>query len=54
MSRQLQLEVKQLTKEDREQLLHSAEFTIRVPVGQGLAMRCDVGLPWHQLRELRK
>jgi hypothetical protein len=53
-NQQLQLEVKSLTRDDRERLLRSAGFTIHVPVGQGLAMRCDVGLPWNQLRELRK
>ena len=52
--RQLQLELKSFTKEDREKLLRGAGFTISVPAGQGLAMRCGVGLPWNQLRELRK
>ena len=41
-NRQLQLELKAFTKEDREQLLHGAGFTISVPAGQGLAMRCGV------------
>jgi hypothetical protein len=53
-NKQLQLEVKSLPKASREQLLHDAGFSVHVPAGQGLAMRCDVGLPWNQLRQLRK
>lgn len=69
--RQLQLELKSLSRANREQLLNDAGFSVKVPagknhkchekvdtfslyVGQGLAMRCDVGLPWSQLRQLRK
>ena len=49
---QLELEVRSLPSEDREKLLHSAGIKFKVPAGQGLAMRCDTGLPWNQLREL--
>ena len=51
---QLHLEVKSMKRSEREELLRSAGFTINVPVGQGLAMKCSVGLPWNQLGELRK
>ena len=47
-SRQLQLEVKSLPREEREQLLHGPGFHISVPMGQGLAMKYDVGLSWHK------
>ena len=53
-SRQLQLEVMTLPRYDRQQLLHSAGLNLHVPAGQGLAMKCDVGVPWHKLRALRK
>ena len=53
-SRQLQMEMKSLPCKEREQLLHGAGFGVSVPVGQGLAMKCDVGLPWNKLRVLRK
>ena len=53
-SRQLQLEVKQLPLEERQQLLRGSGFLSSVPVGEGLAMKCDVGLPWNKLRVLRK
>ena len=48
-NRQIQLEVKRLPREDRQQLLRSAGLNLRVPEGQGLAMKCDVGLPWNKL-----
>ena len=51
---QLELEVRSLPSEEREKLLHSAGIKFKVPAGQGLAMRCDIDLPWNQLRELRK
>ena len=53
-NRQLQLEVKRLPHEDRLELLRNAGLNLHVPEGQGLAMKCDVGLPWNKLRALRK
>ena len=53
-SRQLQLEIKNLPQNDREELLRSIGFNLQVPAGQGLAIKCDVGLPWNKLRTLRK
>ena len=52
-NRQLQLQVKRLPREDRKQLLCSAGLNLHMPEGLGLAMKCDVGLPWNKLRALR-
>ena len=52
--KQRRLEVKALPCEEREKLLHSAGLNVDVPEGQGLALRCDIDLPWNKLRVLKK
>ena len=52
--KQMQLVVKALPCEEREKLMRSAGLNVDVPEGQGLAMRCNVGLPWNKLRVLKK
>ena len=48
--KQIRLEVKGLPCEERERLLHSAGLNVNVPEGQGLAMKCDVGLTFEEVR----
>ena len=50
---QLQVEVQSLTKDERQQLLRDASFSVDIPAEVGLALKADLGLPWRKLRVLR-
>lgn len=51
---QLQEEIKHLSKEERQDLLKKAGFTLEVSPEQGLAMKADLGIPWNKLRIIRR
>jgi hypothetical protein len=51
---QLQVEVQSLTKDERQQLLRDAGFSVDIPAEVGLALKADLGLPWRKLRMLRR
>ena len=51
---QLQEEMKHLNKQERQQLLLDAGFTLDISPEQGLAMKADLGIPWNKLRVLRR
>lgn len=53
-STQLREEIKHLSKTERQELLHTAGFTLDIPPEQGLAMKADLGLPWNKLRIIRR
>lgn len=55
---QLSHELHSVEREDREKLLEeikkTGKFLIRVPVQVSLAMKADMGIPWNQIRLLRR
>jgi hypothetical protein len=51
---QLQVEVQSLTKDERQQLLRDAGFSVDIPAEVGLALKADLALPWRKLRMLRR
>ena len=52
---QLQDEVGTLTEDERQQLLlQSKPLRIQIPVKEGLAMKADLGIPWNEMRTLRR
>ena len=51
---QLRLEVKALSKEDRQKLLISAGVTASLVATQALAIKSELALPWYRLRILHK
>ena len=53
-SRQLQLEVKAMPKEDRQKLLEEAGFGVEMDATQVLAIKADLAIPWYRLRILRR
>ena len=56
-SKQLEHEVKLLTKAERETLLESAMGdmpAIAIPADQVLAMKADLSITWNKLRVLRR
>ena len=52
---QLQDEVGILDKGERRQLLlQSKPLQVQMPVEEGLAMKADLGIPWNEMRTLRR
>lgn len=51
---QFREEIRHLSKSERQDLLHSAGFTLDIPAEQGLAMKADLGIPWNKLRVIRR
>lgn len=51
---QLGLEIKALSKSEREDLLKNVQLPITVPADHALAIKADLALPWSKLRVLRK
>lgn len=51
---QLQMEIKALTKSEREDLLKTAQLPITVPANHALAIKADLAMPWNKLRLLRR
>ena len=52
---QLQDEVGILGEDDRRQLLlQSKPLQVQIPVDEGLAMKTDLGIPWNEMRTLRR
>lgn len=47
-------ELKVIPKEEREQLMKAANFTISIPPEEGLAMKSDLCIPWRKLRLMRR
>jgi len=50
----MEAEMKCLTKEERDQLLHQAQLPVVIPCDHALAIKADLGLPWNKLRILRR
>ena len=50
----LQDEIRALTKEEKQQLLHDAGITVDVQPIHELAMKSMLGIPWYRLRILRR
>ncbi len=53
-SSQLQNEVKCLGKEEWQNLLADAGFTVEFQQKHGLAVKVDLGMTWYKVRELRR
>lgn len=53
---QLSREVKACSKEEREAILEELQdgFKVQIPTTHALAMKADLGIPWHKLRAIRK
>ncbi len=51
---QMREEIRHLNKNERQELLHDAGFTLNIAPEQGLAMKADLGLPWNKLRIVRR
>ena len=47
-------EVRALSAEQKQQLLHSAGIKLNIEPTQGLAIRSMIGLPWYRLRILSR
>ncbi|KAL5515747.1 hypothetical protein EMCRGX_G000956 [Ephydatia muelleri] len=47
-------EVRALSAEQRQQLLHSAGIKLNIEPTQGLAIKSMIGLPWYRLRTLSR
>lgn len=50
----LEAELAHQPKTVRQQLMVAAGIKVKVPEGQGLAMKASLGLPWNTLRHLRR
>ena len=44
----------ELSTSDRKLLLEKAGIKPDIPVGQGLAMKAELSIPWNKLRHLRR
>ena len=53
-SEQLQDELGHMTREDREAILHEAALPVKIPTEHGLALKCDLQLPWNRMRAIRR
>ena len=49
---QLSLEVRALSREDRQKLLGEAGVTVTLDATQSLAIKSELALPWYRLRIL--
>ena len=47
-------EMKILPKEEREQLMKDANFSVYVPPEQGLGLKADLCIPWKNLRMMKR
>jgi len=52
--RQLVDEMKATDKQVRERILKEAGITPEITVGEGVAMKAELALPWRKLRHLRR
>ena len=50
---QLQSELKQKSKEERQKLIESIN-SIEIDADCSLAMKADLGIPWNKLRDMRR
>ena len=50
----LQAEIGRLSRHQRQSLLTEAGITLFIPPEQGLAIKADLALPWHKMREIRR
>lgn len=56
-AKQLEYELKTLSKKDREAILHEAMGagqSIAIPADQVLAMKADLSITWNKLRDMRR
>ena len=53
-SRQMQEEIRSLSKGERQKILKEANLTIDIPPEHSVAMKADLALPWNKLRILRR
>ena len=51
---QLQSEIRCLSKEERQQLLHKADLPVVIPMDHALAMKADLSLSWDKLRIIKR
>ena len=51
---QMAHEVKRLGREERDDIMKAANFTITILPEQGLAMKADLCIPWNKLRLMRR
>jgi len=47
-------ELRCLSEERKEKILHDAGITINIPPKQGLAIKSMLGIPWYRLRILNR
>lgn len=45
---------KAIPKEERENLMKEAKFTVTIPPEQDLAMKADRNIPWNKIRVMRR
>ena len=50
----LEDELRALSTEKKEQLLHDAGITVNIPLMQGLAIKSMLSIPWYRLRILNR
>ena len=53
-TKQLQLEVQAMPKQDRQRLLKEAGVSVEIGTTQALAIKADPAIPWYRIRILRK
>ena len=46
-------EMKTMSAADQMEIFRTMEFKVEIPVLTGLAMKADLGLPWHKLRIIK-
>jgi hypothetical protein len=53
---QLGKEIRACSLEERESILEVLQdgYKVQVPTAQALAMKADLGIPWHKLRAIRR
>ena len=51
---QFQSEIRCLSREERQQLLHKADLPVVIPTDHALAMKADLCLSWNKLRIIRR
>ena len=47
-------ELRRLAKQERQEIIKCAGLKLRVPPGEGLAMKSTLGIPCNKLRHLRR
>ena len=47
-------EMKTMNAADQMEVFRTMEFKVEIPALTGLAMKADLGLPWHKLRIVKR